>query len=393
MKILHITSILPSEVQHKKDENDILLKIAQSHQQYYPEDEHVFLLVLPYSNVLLAGFRKRWKQYYQLIKKGSYKIEGFTVTVVGMPGFYKDDAVKKTLIRLGWWRFKKRITGLLSEVNPDMLHAHNLKGNTELADILASKYHIPYVASLRSPGMRNINRIRKNDLKVSALLSVNQYMLREYCRDIPVKCHFIPHPVEVPQIPHPKKESSVPAFVSAGRLLSLKNFDTVARALSRLNEDFLWDVFGDGPEMQNLQLLCQELEISKNVRFFGRVANDQLLQRLGEYDLFLMPSYPETLGRVYFEAMANAVPVLAAKNTGVDGIITDQKHGYLVDHENEEMVHQKISSHIQLPEKEKNQMRQSARELMKQFSMLNILKKYKYLYSSLLSEQDKEEHS
>lgn len=55
MNILHITSIVPAPLKMKRDENDILIRIAQEYQKKYPADNHYFLLAVPYpkTNFLL----------------------------------------------------------------------------------------------------------------------------------------------------------------------------------------------------------------------------------------------------------------------------------------------------------------------------------------------------
>ena len=40
-----------------------------------------------------------------------------------------------------------------------------------------------------------------------------------------------------------------------------------------------------------------------------------------------MPSYVETFGRVYFEAMAMGIPIICAKNSGIYGYYKEMEEG------------------------------------------------------------------
>src|SRR5690606_26571866 len=52
---------------------------------------------------------------------------------------------------------------------------------------------------------------------------------------------------------------------------------------------------------------------------------------MASLDLFMMPSYGETFGRVLIEAMASGVPVLATKAGGVVSLIRNGQDGILVE--------------------------------------------------------------
>src|SRR5690606_32504327 len=95
--------------------------------------------------------------------------------------------------------------------------------------------------------------------------------------------------------------------------------------------NFIFDIYGDGPEKEALEALVSKLGLSDRIFFKGYIANQILPEILIQYDIFMMPSYPETLGRVYFEAMACGLPVIGSVGTGIDGLIEDGVQGFLVD--------------------------------------------------------------
>ena len=382
MNILHITSLLPSEVQNKQDENDILIRIARKYAEAFPKDDQQFILILPYANGLLAKIKSKWKDYYKLHKKGSYKMGEFHIPVISMPYFIRDDKIKRQLTKAGYLKNEQKINEIIEGFKPDVIHAHNLKGNTELAQILYEKHKIPFIATMRNDSAKMAERIIQGNVAVSALVSVNQYTIKKYAQLQGIPMEVIPHPVDeqyfVEKIT--LSQSEVAQFVSAGRLLALKHFDKVIEALSKLDHDFQWDIFGDGPEYDNLQNMIHDRQLQQKVKLRGRIPFEELVYKLSEYDLFIMPSFPETLGRVYFESMARAVPVIGAYKAGVDGIIKDGREGYLVDHRSLDSIKNKIEEFLSLNKHDQYQMKLKCFNLARKYTWQKSLEKYKRLY-------------
>ncbi|MFW6019853.1 MAG: glycosyltransferase family 4 protein [Bacteroidales bacterium] len=388
MNILHITSLLPAELQNKHDENDILLRIAQKYAETHPEDKQQFIMVIPYSNRLLAGVKKKWSDYYQLRKKGAYQLENFQVHVLAMPYFIKDSGIKRQLTKIGLQMNLHKIQKLLNDFQPDLVHAHNLKGNIELAQLLKEWYNIPFIASMRNASGNVINRIVQRLLQPSALISVNQFTISKYPQLKNIPKEVIPHPVDEQYFVNSirKTDKNNLHFVSVARLLPLKNFDQVFMALAGVTFNFVWDIYGDGPERDNLQKLINENAMQDKITLHGRIPFDSVMRKLANYDLFLMPSFPETLGRAYFEAMACGVPVLAAKNTGIDGIITNEKEGFLVDHNSVEDIRSNITKFVRLNEDRQYQMKLNSYNLARKYTWKESIEKYRSAYQYALNE-------
>ena len=148
-----------------------------------------------------------------------------------------------------------------------------------------------------------------------------------------------------------------------------------------INTDFIFDIYGDGPEFNRLQEIIKANGMESKIFLKGRVLNVKLPNILPNYDMFIMPSYPETLGRVYFEAMACGLPVIATKNTGIDGIITDGVEGFLVEPTKESIAEciLKIVNNPNILTK----MGIVAHKTAKNYSWERISKKYYEIYFSI----------
>ena len=148
-----------------------------------------------------------------------------------------------------------------------------------------------------------------------------------------------------------------------------------------IKKDFIFDIYGDGPEFNRLQEIIKANGMESKVFLKGRVLNSRLPNILPNYDMFVMPSYPETLGRVYFEAMACGLPVMATKNTGIDGIITHGIEGFLV-HPSQDGINECLSKIANNPEM-LSKMGVVAYKTAKNYTWDRISNKYYEIYFSI----------
>ncbi|HID37962.1 MAG TPA: glycosyltransferase family 1 protein [Calditrichaeota bacterium] len=85
----------------------------------------------------------------------------------------------------------------------------------------------------------------------------------------------------------------------------------------------LW-IVGGGPQLEANRRLAEKLGIASSVRFYGDVTDRQNLARLYKNsDLFCLPSYHETFGLVFLEAMASGLPIVAYRTTAVPEVVSE----------------------------------------------------------------------
>lgn len=101
-----------------------------------------------------------------------------------------------------------------------------------------------------------------------------------------------------------------------------KNINKVIEALKGL-EGFELTVIGDGKDRKLLE------KIDPSVTFTGRLSYQEVLTKMRESDIFILPSTDETFGMVYLEAMASGCITICTKNDGIDGIIKNGENGFL----------------------------------------------------------------
>lgn len=127
-----------------------------------------------------------------------------------------------------------------------------------------------------------------------------------------------------------RKELSIPehAFhiVSVGELNSNKNHEIIIRAIAHAGlPDIYYSICGMGKKERRLRNLIRKYHLEEKVRLLGyRTDIDEVLQSA---DCFAFPSKREGLGVAAIEAMACAVPMIAADNRGSREYMRHGKNG------------------------------------------------------------------
>ena len=113
-----------------------------------------------------------------------------------------------------------------------------------------------------------------------------------------------------------------------GRVVMEKGLDVFCDAIAALAERGIKHrvlVIGEGPARPWFE---QQLPIAI---FTGELTGQELAKALASADVLLNPSTTEAFGNVTLEAMACALPVVAAVSTGTTNLVRDDETGILVD--------------------------------------------------------------
>jgi glycosyltransferase involved in cell wall biosynthesis len=243
--------------------------------------------------------------------------------------------------------------GLVPRFKPNATFAFFGVPSGAAAWFLKRMFGIPYVVSLRGgdvPGFRPYD-FRMYHKMISPFLRViwrnasaviaNSNGLRQLANafDSRFEIPIIPNGVDLESFQTVKRDWSSPRLLSVGRIVHQKGLDLAMRALAGLKKlDWEWSVAGDGPQMQALQSLAQELGINDRVTFLGWQTREQLIECYQRSDIFLFPSRHEGMPNAMLEAMASGLPVIATCIAGNEELVVDDVTGYLVPSENVESL-------------------------------------------------------
>ncbi len=121
-------------------------------------------------------------------------------------------------------------------------------------------------------------------------------------------------------------------FVTAGRLVPIKDHETLLRAMAlyRRQHDGRLLILGAGPLRDRLGALADELGLHDAVDFLG--FQDNPLPYFRRADAFVLSSYAEGFGNVLVEAMGCGTPVIATNcEHGPAEILDGGRYGVLVE--------------------------------------------------------------
>lgn len=121
-----------------------------------------------------------------------------------------------------------------------------------------------------------------------------------------------------------------PYALFLGRVEQEKHIEELLFAMKRFLPDELTAVIaGAGDDRGRLEKITRELGITDQVEFRGLVGDDELVTLFSEAAMFVMPSTAELQSIATMEAMASALPVVAANAMALPHLVHDGENGFL----------------------------------------------------------------
>jgi glycosyltransferase involved in cell wall biosynthesis len=233
------------------------------------------------------------------------------------------------------------------------LHIHHLELRFPFA-YFASKKQIPIVTTVHSLSSIKFStpihskfyrKLIIENLKLSQnLIFVSKFVefeFEQYFGKFKYYSQVIPNPIDAKKFfqidkREAKKKinlsSEIPLILFIGRLIKRKGVYTLLEALKILKErrtEFQVIIIGDGPELNNLAEYIRKNNLTHLVSIHKNISHSQLLYYYNAADLFVMPSFSESFGLVFVEAMLCGVPVIGT--TGVTReLIPSEDYGFRI---------------------------------------------------------------
>jgi glycosyltransferase involved in cell wall biosynthesis len=159
--------------------------------------------------------------------------------------------------------------------------------------------------------------------------------------------HF--YPIEDKTSLRKKWNVEGPVISAVGRLVPLKNFSTLIKAMQYIDATLL--IVGDGPQMGYLEFLASKYKVSHKVRLLGWLLEESDVNEIINLsDVSVLPSLSEGLGLVIIEALAAKVPVVAANIGGITDIVSHGQNGLLIkDPHSEKEIADKVNRLLDNP--------------------------------------------
>lgn len=171
---------------------------------------------------------------------------------------------------------------------------------------------------------------------------------------------------------------------TAGRLEAVKGPEYLLEAAKDIVFKYPQTFFvfsGDGILRRKLEKKALDLNIKNNTIFLGW--RNDIAQVISVYDIFVLPSLNEGMGRVLVEAMALGKPVVASNVGGIPDLVIHGKTGFLVPPKDPRRLAQYL--HILLEDEEKRKsMGDVGKKAAASFSKEVMVKRIATLYNELL---------
>ena len=139
---------------------------------------------------------------------------------------------------------------------------------------------------------------------------------------------------------NPIFKTKIENLLYVGALYKSKGLLTIIEALRLTKNDKLkLTVVGDGLDRCFFEETIKKCNLMNKVTFVGKVEHNLVFEYMKNADALTLIS-KETFGMVYVEAMSQACIPIGAKHQGIDGVVLNEKNGFLTELGNEtELAH------------------------------------------------------
>ena len=295
---------------------------------------------------------------------------------------------------------------LLQERSYDVIHTFFAIPTAPSAIILAKYFNIPHLLSLlggdiydpskrlsphKTPLLHNTVKrmIEKSDGVVALSEDIKNRAIEYY--DISGKLDVIHLGIPEPKVLSATRETfgfheKDIVMVTVGRLVSRKGLQDLIYVTKTLqNPKVRLAILGDGPEKEQLVKMTQEMNLEKQISFFGYVSDEMKHQVLSIADFYVSTSRHEGFGIVFLEAMAAGLPVVCFDKGGQTDFLKDGETGYLVKCGDIDLFGKRVRMLF-----ERNSLRAEMsafnKQYIKEFFIGNCAKRYQTIYRALTKE-------
>lgn len=296
-----------------------------------------FFKSINYAPFPLTVLSQKAKILNQLKRKEKVVNEqyGYEINLFSWFAWKNSITLQRLLSPINYWLFANKIKQFVLRNSIDLIHAHTFSPDAYIAYQLKKSFGIDYVLTMR---MRAADKLENHPLRqkivenAKAVICHNYQLYKLYGEKYNVQ--FLPHGLSQEFFHDTPKRVSELEFneqrplklLTVGRLLGLKNIDVVIKAVRKMKNEgrmVTYTIIGEGPEKTNLTQLIQDSDLTDCINLVPWQKQTDLIAYYDNADVFVMVSKPETFGRVYLEAAARGLPIVACKNTGIDGFFTE----------------------------------------------------------------------
>lgn len=189
---------------------------------------------------------------------------------------------------------------------------------------------------------------------------------------------IIPNGISLNKFSHHTEKQNKILVVS--RMFERKGVQYVLKALEGLNHSYGINIVGDGPYLNFLKKIADDLQV--DINFLGFIDNDseELKSLFEESEIFIFTSESENFPMVLLEAMVAGMAIITTKGTGCEEVVGDA--AILVEPKNPLEIKNALQKLLDDPALLCSLQKAARRRVEDLFSWESIAKKYLDIYNS-----------
>ena len=294
-------------------------------------------------------------------------------------------------------KIQKALKSRIPVASYDLIHAYTLFTDGNCARNLSKAYGCPYVVAVRNTDVNDFFRrlpfLRKRGVQImrdaAAVFFLSdayrrqvfdQYVPPKYQAEIQGKTYIIPNGIDDFWLEHSAsagKEIDRKAInlVYAGKIDRNKNIPTIQKAMKILRTkgyESTLTVVGNILDKREFEKIQSDVF----TKYLAAMPKEELMWVYRASDIFVMPSFTESFGLVYAEAMSQGLPVVYSKGQGFDHQFDEGFVGYHVSADNPEDVAGGIKRVVDSYSK----LQRNVVQASKTFRWAEIVQKYDQVY-------------
>ncbi|SEH85478.1 MULTISPECIES: glycosyltransferase [unclassified Leifsonia] len=167
-----------------------------------------------------------------------------------------------------------------------------------------------------------------------------------------------------------------------GRITGEKHIDVLLKAMKLLPAtlDAHLQIVGGGDQLKNLQTMAETTGITDRVEFLGYVSDQQLREAYSRATVFAMPSIAELQSIATMEAMASALPVVAADAMALPHLVHDGENGYLFRPGDAQDLADKLERVLTMPQEELDVLKHGSLRIVAAHDIQTTISTFESLY-------------
>lgn len=215
-----------------------------------------------------------------------------------------------------------------------IIHAHTMTNDGLLAYKISKKYEVPYILTIRNTDINFTLKYKKHLKRIfyKVIMNSRQVIFPNHSYQEKLLVMFkgnsklkmklrnaiiIPNGVDGLWLNNPaiypksiNKDHIKILFI--GRIYSNKNLHNLLAAIDN-NENWELTIIGKVIDQNYFDNLNKKYDLN----YLGEKSKTEIIEIMKEHQIFAMPSFNETFGLVYIEALSQNLPILYTKSEGI----------------------------------------------------------------------------